>query len=102
MNDDELKALWQQQPLREPAPSAAQLISAMRNRTTLLRRCLDARDLRELLACAAMILVFGFYAYNERTPMVRLGWLIVIGSLVFIAGKLIHTRRATPPASSRS
>ena len=34
MNDDELKKLWQQQPLREPAPSAAQLISAMQNKTT--------------------------------------------------------------------
>jgi len=50
MNDNELKKLWQQQPLREPAPSPTQLISAMQNKTTLLRRCLDARDLREIVA----------------------------------------------------
>jgi hypothetical protein len=97
MNDDELKKLWQQQPLRDP-PSAAQLISAIQNKTTQLRRSLDARDLRELLACAVVIIIFGFYSFNERTPMVRLGWLIVIGSTIFIAWKLVHTRRTTPPA----
>ena len=97
MNDDELKKLWQQQPLRDP-PSAAQLISAMQNKTTLLRGRLDARDLRELLACAVVIIIFGFYFFNERAPIVRLGWLIVIGSTIFIAWKLVHTRRTTPPA----
>ena len=51
-NDDELKKLWQQQPLRNPDLSAAEMISAMQNKTTLLRRCLDTRDFRELLACA--------------------------------------------------
>ena len=62
MNDDELKALWQQQTLRNP-PSAALLISAMQKQTNQLRRCLDARDIRELVACAVVIVIFGiFYA----------------------------------------
>ncbi|HEY3963219.1 MAG TPA: DUF3887 domain-containing protein [Planctomycetaceae bacterium] len=98
MNDDELKALWRQQPLREPAP-AAQLIAAMQKKTTLLRRCLDARDRRELLACVFVIIVFGsFYFTVYREPIPRLGDLIVIGSTIFIAWKLVHTRRTTPPA----
>src|SRR5439155_8810758 len=92
------KKLWQQQPLREPAPSAAQLISAMQNKTTLFRRILDARDLRELVACAVLIIVFGYFAFNERTPISRLGDLIVIASLFFIVWKFVHTRRTTPPA----
>jgi hypothetical protein len=97
MNDDELKQLWQQQPLRDP-PSAAQLISAMQKQTTQLRRIVDARDLREALACAVLMIVFGFFAYNEDAPIARLGSLMVIGSLIFIAWKLIYTRRSTPPA----
>ena len=64
MNDDELKKLWQQQPLREPALSAAQLISAMQKQTTQLRRCLDARDLRELVACAVVIIIFGVFYFT--------------------------------------
>lgn len=97
MNDDELKTLWQQQPLRDP-PSAAQLISGMQNKTNQLRRSLAARDLRELLACAVVIIIFGFYVFNEPTTIVRLGWLTVIGSAIFIAWKLVRTRRSTPPA----
>ncbi|HMJ64179.1 MAG TPA: hypothetical protein VK615_02420 [Candidatus Binatia bacterium] len=98
MNDHELKKLWQQQPLRDPAISPAQLISAMQNKTTLFRRCLDGRDIRELVACAVLVVVFGCFAFNERTSISRLGDLIVIGSLIFIAWKLVHARRATPPA----
>ncbi len=99
MNDDELKKLWQQQPLREPAVSAAQLISAMQKQTTQLRRVLEARDIRELLACAVVIIIFGiFYFTVYRTPISRLGDLIVIGGAIFIAWKLVHARRTTPPA----
>src|SRR6266705_5381259 len=99
MNDDELKNLWQQQPLRNPDISAEKVISAMQNKTSLLRRCLDARDLRELVACAVVIIIFGvFYFTSYRAPISRLGDLIVIGGSIFIAWKLVHTRRTTPPA----
>ena len=99
MNDDELKTLWQQQPLREPIP-AAKLISALQNKTTLLRHCLDARDLRELVACAFVIIIFGCFAFflHAHQPISRLGDWIVIGSTIFIGWKLVHTRRATPAA----
>ena len=60
MNDPELKKLWQEQRLPEPAPSAADLMAAVHRKQTLLRRCLAARDLRELLACAFVIIVFAF------------------------------------------
>lgn len=102
MNDDELKKLWQQQPLRDPAPSAAltqaQLTSAMQNKTSFLRRCLDARDLRELLACAFIIIIFGGYFFYQTSLISRLGGLIVIGGAIFIVGKLVYARRTSPPA----
>jgi hypothetical protein len=98
MNDDELKRLWQEQPLSEPTVSAAQLVSAMQNKMTGFRRLLDARDLRELLGCVLVILIFGYYSFNERTPVVRLGWLIVIGGSIYSGWKLAHARRTTRPA----
>src|SRR4051812_20153547 len=98
MNDEELKKLWQQQPLRDP-PSAAQLLSAMQNKTTLFRRCLDARDLREIWACAIVLIIFTFFYFTlYLDPISRLGDLIVIGGAIFIAWKLVHTRRSNPPA----
>ena len=103
MNDDELKKLWQQQPLRNPDVSPGQLVSAMKRQTTQLRSIVDARDVRELVACGVLIIIFGFFYFTVyRDPIPRVGDLIIIGSLVFIAWKLVHTRRSTPPAPRRS
>ena len=101
MNDDELKNLWQQQPLRDPGLSAAQLISAMQNKMTEFRRNLLWRDVRELFACAVVIIIFGIYYFTlSRTSISRFGDLIVIGSSIFVAFKLIYTRRTTPPVAA--
>ena len=84
MNDDELKQLWQQQSLRNP-PSAALLISAMQKQTSQLRRCLDTRDVRELVACAIVIIIFGvFYFTVYREPISRIDNLIIIKNTIFI------------------
>jgi hypothetical protein len=98
MNDNELKQLWQQQPLRSPDISAAQLMSALQNKSTQLRHDLLWRDVRELAACVLVFLIFGYFSFNEQAPIVRLGYLIVVGSSVFIAWKLVHARRSAPPA----
>ena len=78
MNDDELKKLWQQQPLRDPALSPAQVMSAMQNKTTQLRRTLLARDVRELLVCVIVGVIFGTYYFTQRAPVTRLGALITV------------------------
>lgn len=99
MNDDELKKLWRQQSLSAPDLSPAQVMAAMEKQTTQLRRCLYARDIRELVACGIVIIIFGvFYFTVYREPISRLGDLIVIGSTIFVAWKLVHARRNTPPA----
>ena len=98
MNDDELKQLWQQQSLRQPQLSSAQLIAAMQKQTAQLRRILDSRDIRELVACAVVVIIFAVYFFTAREPLSRLGNLIVIASTFFIAWKLVRTRRSTPPA----
>ncbi len=98
MNDDELKKLWQQQPPGNPDPSPAQLISAMQDKMSRFRRTLLWRDFREISACVLVSIIFGYYFFHQRAPMVRLGDLIVIGSAIFIAWKLVHARWTAPPA----
>ena len=98
MNDDDLKKLWRQQPLRAPALSPAQVISAMQNKTTQLRRTLLARDVRELLACVIVGVIFGIYFFINRAPIARLGALITVAGSIFIAWKILRARRTTPPA----
>ena len=102
MNDNELKKLWQQQPLREtPIPSPAQLVSTMQKQTTQLRRTLFLRDIAELVACGFVAIIFGYFFFrDEQAPISRLGDLIVIGSSIFIAFKLVYAHRSHPPAPS--
>ena len=98
MNDKELKKLWQQQPLRAPALSPGQVMSAMQKQTTQLRRTLLARDVRELVACVIVGVVFGIYFFINRAPIARLGALITVAGSIFIAWKILHARRTTPAA----
>src|SRR5207247_4420883 len=57
-------------------------------------------DIVELVACAVVIIIFGFFAFrlHAHQPISRLGDWIVIGSTIFVGWKLVHTRRATPSA----
>jgi CubicO group peptidase (beta-lactamase class C family) len=101
MNDQELKQLWQQQPLRKPEVSPEQLVSAMKNQTASLRRTLWARDFREVAACVLVMIIFGILNFTSpRTPVWRAGSLIIVASSIFIAWKLLRTRQKTPPASA--
>ncbi len=98
MNDQELKDLWQQQPVAAPAVSAPQLVSAMRNKMSDLRRKLLVRDARELVGCAFILVFFGVFFDKTESFISRLGDLVVMGSAIFIGWKFIHARRTTPPA----
>ena len=98
MNDNDLKKLWQQQSLRDPAPSPAQVMSAMQNKTTQLRRTLLARDVRELSACVVVGVIFGIYFFINRAPIARLGALLTVAGATFIAWKILYARRTTPAA----
>ncbi|HUJ09055.1 MAG TPA: hypothetical protein VL171_03450 [Verrucomicrobiae bacterium] len=97
MNDDELKKLWQQQPLGDP-PLGAQLMTAMQKQTSQLRRSLLWRDVRELAACVIVGVIFGIYYFTVHAPVARLGALITVAGAIFIAWKTLHARRATPTA----
>jgi hypothetical protein len=98
MNDHDLKKLWQEQPLRNPNPSAAQLVSAMQNKTTQLRGTLLARDIRELAACVFVAVIFGIYYFTQRAPVTRIGALITVAAAIFVACKILYARRTTPVA----
>ncbi|MDB6032293.1 MAG: hypothetical protein JWM16_2631 [Verrucomicrobiales bacterium] len=100
MNEDELKKLWQQQPLRDPAISPAQVLPAMQNIMTQLRRTLLGRDIVEVVACVLAMITFGYFFFRDaRWPISRLGDLIVIGGSILIAFRLVYARwttRSTP------
>jgi hypothetical protein len=98
MNDEELKRLWQEQPLKVPAMAASEVISAMKNKMSQLRIGLWGRDVRELAACVIVGVVFGFYYFIFPEPVARLGSLITVAGSIFIGWRILHVRHRTPPA----
>lgn len=99
MTDNELKSLWKDaQPNARAVTSSSELLSAMRNKSSELRRSLLARDVRELSACAFIFVIFAIF-YSKADPLLaRLGDLLVMASAVFIAWKLLCARRMAPAA----
>jgi CubicO group peptidase (beta-lactamase class C family) len=97
MNDQELKDLWRKQKLEcTPAVDAPAQIEVMREKMSKLHGQLNARDFRELAACAFVIIVFSVYFFAFPYPITRIGDLIVIGGALLASWKFMECRRRVP------
>ena len=99
MNDDALKKLWQEQPLDVPAlPDGAQ-IAAMKKRMTCFDKTISWRDYGEVAACIVIIVFFGWdLLFRNPSALTQAGCVVLIASAVFIAWKLIWSKRRLPKA----
>ena len=109
MNEDELKRLWQKQPV--PAEAAApkmETIKLMKTKMQKLDRTLFWRDARELIACAVIILWFGAdfcsgllghsqhpgqHLRHAHSALRLSGDVVLVLSAVWIGVKLLAARR---------
>src|SRR5262245_41107511 len=97
MNDQELKDLWRKQKMGAAPPSDARTqVDAMRKKMAQLHGTLKARDLRELVVAALVVIIFTVYLFKFPYPLTRVGSLIVIGGALFAAWKMIEGRRRVP------
>lgn len=97
MSDEELKELWQGQGFegaRTPPPEKS--LEIIRAKSISMRRTLKWRDARELIACVIIVIVFAIYFVIIPGFGPRVGSLIVVGSCIFIAWKLVRARRVAP------
>lgn len=100
MNDDALKKLWQEQNFPSPPalPDEAQ-IAAMKNRMTCFDKTISGRDYGEVAACIFIILFFGGdLLFRNNSALTQAGCFVLIASAIFIAGKLIGSKRRLPKA----
>src|SRR5262245_42579074 len=96
MNDQELKDIWRSQKLEAvPAVDAHAQIEVLREKMAKLHGQLNARDFRELGACAFVIIVFSVYFFIFRYPVTQIGDLIVIGGALLASWKFMECRRRT-------
>jgi hypothetical protein len=117
MNENELKQLWQKQPVPAPTatPAAApgrDTIDLMKQKMRKLNRTLFWRDARELIVCAVIIVWFGadlfsgifnrslahFFGPQFRhanSTLAQIGDVVLVLSAVLIGAKLLLARRTS-------
>jgi CubicO group peptidase (beta-lactamase class C family) len=100
MNDDALKELWKGQHFEAlPALSDEAQIAAMRTRMDSFDKTISGRDYGEVAAC---VFIFGWFGWDlffrKNSTLTQAGCVVLIASAVFIAWKLIWSKRRLPKA----
>ena len=104
MNDEEQKNLWQglkclwqeQKPSGEPALTADEQIAAMRRKMAKMHRGLNKADFWGAALYAVVTVPFIIYVFTTPYFVTRIGYLIIIGGMLFASWKSIHRRRSIP------
>lgn len=95
MNERELKELWRRQAaIAAPdTPSDAEVIDRMNARLRKFGRDLFWRDVREVAACAFIVVWFGSYLLWHLSLLSQIGCWVVILSAIMISAVLLIARR---------
>jgi len=104
MNDQEPKDLWQalkcawqeHKPSGDPALTADEQIAAMRKKMAKMHRGLDKTDFWGAALYAVVTVPFIIYIFTTPNLVVRIGYLIIIGGMLFASWKSIRRRRSRP------
>ncbi|MDR3402019.1 MAG: serine hydrolase [Chthoniobacter sp.] len=100
MHDDALKQLWQGQHFeaRPALPDDAQ-IAALKKRMNCFDKTIQWRDYREVAACLFIIVYFGWVLFfQNNSVLTQAGCVVLIASAIFIAWKLVGSKRRLPKA----
>lgn len=91
----DVQSLWQGQP----GTGGAMSVDELRRRSRYVERRVGRRNLREYVAAAFMVLMFGWLAWIVPSPVLRVGNGLAVAAAVFIVYHL-HSRGAarTMPA----
>lgn len=100
MHDDALKQLWKGQPLEDrPALPDQAILAALGKRMKRFDRTILWRDFREVAACLFIVVFFGWELIAMKSSrLTQIGSVVLIVSSVFIAWKLIQSKRRLPKA----
>ena len=104
MNDEEqknlwhgLKCLWQEhKPSGDPGLTADEQIAAMRKKMAKMHQGLNKTDLGGWAFYALVTVPFIIYVFTTPYFVTRIGYLIIIGGMLFASWKSIRRRRSIP------
>jgi len=91
MSDHEpVQNLWQNQPQEEFNMS----IEDIRLKASTFQGTISARNMRELVVGAILLVVFGFFAWTAKSPLGQAAELLSAAGVVFIMWQLMRQARA--------
>src|SRR5438552_15254862 len=104
MNDEEQKNLWQglkclwqeQKPSGDPTLTADEQIAAMRKKMAQMHQGLNKTDFWGSALYALVTVPFIIYVFTTPYFVTRIGYLIIIGGMLFASWKSIRRRRSIP------
>ncbi|MES2571890.1 MAG: serine hydrolase domain-containing protein [Verrucomicrobiota bacterium] len=104
MNDEEQKNLWNElkcvwrehKPSAKPVLAADEQIAAMRKRMAKMHQGLNKADLWGSALYAVVTVPFIIYVFTTPYLIARIGYLIIIGGMLFASWKSLRRRRSIP------
>ena len=104
MNDEEQKNLWQglkcawqeHKPSGDPTLTADEQIAAMRKKMAKMHQGLNKTDFWGAALYAVVTVPFIIYVFTTPYFVTRIGYLIIIGGMLFASWKSIRRRRSIP------
>jgi hypothetical protein len=81
MNEEDLKALWKEQPMTLPNIT----IEDISTRAAKFERTIYWRNVREWVPATLAVPFFGWLAYRSESRLETIGALIVVASSIFVA-----------------
>jgi hypothetical protein len=94
MNDQELKRLWQQQPLpAEEVKRGEDIILTVKKKMREFNRTIFWRDVREVAACIIIVIVFLPGFFKPGAGLSKAGCLVEVLAAVFIGCRLVLSKR---------
>src|SRR5258706_355770 len=101
MNDDALKKLWREPGFDlPPSLASAEQVASVRRKARGFGRAIFWRDFREVAACLLIIFWFGAQLFRPHPMEMQLGCWVLILSAIFIASKLLVSKRSVPAADA--
>ncbi len=89
MELDELKHIWKQQEIEDEMEySQSELMVLINNKMLSLEKEIKSRDRLEIIACAMIVLFFGYILFTSSSMWTQIGSATLVLAGIFIAYKL--------------
>lgn len=102
MEESTLKQLWLNVAQQKIEINTNKLIESINPKISTMEKQIKNRDRREIIICALMILIFGWWFFTIPQALGKIGAAIIIATCVMVIFRLIYASKINVPQDSAS